>query len=83
MINRSRHHEQKIGKPIQVFDYVRTNFNFLRQTYDAPLGAAANRSSHVQHPTGMSSAGQDKLTKRRQLGLKTVNGIFQRRNPLA
>jgi hypothetical protein len=75
MVNRTRHHEQQIGEPVDIPD--QDLVDRRPQRHHAPLRTPADRPRHVQRGTGLDAAGEDKMRERGEIGLEPIDQLLE------
>lgn len=79
MIDDAGNDEQKIGQPIDVGEQVR--LDVIRAERDnRSLGAPAHGPRKMQQRTGSIAARQNETAQRRQLGLESIDPVFEPSN---
>ena len=79
MIDGARQHEQQIRQPIDVRDQVRLDA-VRAERHDRSLRATAHGPREMQQRARAIAAGQNKAAQRRQLGLETIDPVFEALN---
>jgi len=75
MVDRTRHHEQQIGEPVDVPD--QDLFDRRLQRHHAPFRAAADRPRHVQRGAGLDATCKDKMRERGEIRLEPIDQLLE------
>ena len=75
MVDRTRHHEEQIGEPVDIPNQDQVDRRLQR--HHAPLRAAADRPRKVQPGAGLDAARKNKMRERRKIGLEPIDELLE------
>ena len=76
MIDRSRQHEQEVGKAVHIRKQLRVHL-LRAQRNNRSLRSPADGAGQMQQRTRAAAARQDEAAQRRQIGLDTIDPLFE------
>ena len=79
MIEGAREHEEQIGQAVHIREHLCVNL-VRPERHNRPLCAPADGAREVQQRAALTSAGQNKPSKRRQLCFEAIDPLFKAEN---
>jgi hypothetical protein len=75
MVDRTRHHEQHIGEPVDIPNQDLVDWRLQRN--HPPFRAAADRPRHVQRGAGPDTTREDKMRERGKIRLEPIDQLLE------